>query len=125
MRAMGRAVRLCANGRVLARLRRATSSTPSTRAGRFRSTASSLRLESATSARPTRGALRAISATGGIGRVVAEASADFFAEPRNEAALDALNKEVTIEPMEAVAAGHPLAGQTLVFTGSVEKMTRA
>ena len=60
----------------------------------------------------------------GIGPVVVEAIADFFAEPRNEAALDALLKEVTIEPMEAVAAGHPLAGQTIVFTGSLERMTR-
>ena len=60
----------------------------------------------------------------GIGPVVVEAIADFFAEPRNEAALDALLKEVTIEPMEAIAAGHPLAGQTIVFTGSLERMTR-
>jgi DNA ligase (NAD+) len=60
----------------------------------------------------------------GIGPVVAEAIADFFAEPRNEAALDALIKEVTVEPMEATAAGHPLAGQTIVFTGSLERMTR-
>jgi DNA ligase (NAD+) len=65
-----------------------------------------------------------LSAVGGIGPVVAEAVADFFAEPRNEAALDALEKELTIEPMEAIAAGHPLAGQTIVFTGSLEKMTR-
>jgi DNA ligase (NAD+) len=65
-----------------------------------------------------------LSGVGGIGPVVGEAIADFFAEPRNEAALDALVKEVTIEPMEAVAAGHPLAGQTIVFTGSLEKMTR-
>jgi DNA ligase (NAD+) len=65
-----------------------------------------------------------LSGVGGIGPVVAEAIADFFAEPRNEAALDALVAEVTIEPMEAIAAGHPLAGQTIVFTGSLEKMTR-
>jgi DNA ligase (NAD+) len=65
-----------------------------------------------------------ISAIGGIGPVVAEAIADFFAEPRNEAALDALVREVRVEPMEAIAAGHPLAGQTIVFTGSLEKMTR-
>ena len=39
-----------------------------------------------------------LSGVGGIGPVVAEAIADFFAEPRNEAALDALVKEVTIEP---------------------------
>ncbi|MBV9286497.1 MAG: NAD-dependent DNA ligase LigA, partial [Hyphomicrobiales bacterium] len=60
----------------------------------------------------------------GIGPTVAEAIADFFAEERNEAALDALLKEVTVEPMEAIAAGHPLAGKTVVFTGSLERMTR-
>ncbi len=65
-----------------------------------------------------------LSAIGGIGPVVAEAIADFFAEPRNEAALDALLQKVTVEPMEAVAAGHPLAGQIIVFTGSLERMTR-
>ena len=60
----------------------------------------------------------------GIGPVVAEAIADFFAEERNEAALDALLKEVTVEPMETIAADHPLAGQIIVFTGSLERMTR-
>ena len=65
-----------------------------------------------------------LSGIGGIGPVVGEAIADFFAEPRNEAALDALIGQVTIEPMEAVAAGHPLAGKTIVFTGSLERMTR-
>jgi len=60
----------------------------------------------------------------GIGPVVAETVADFFAEPRNEAALDALLHEVTVESMEAVAAGHPLTGKTIVFTGSLERMTR-
>src|SRR5271167_2425276 len=60
----------------------------------------------------------------GIGPVVAEAVADFFAEPRNETAIDALLEEVRIEPMQAVASGHPLAGKTIVFTGSLERMTR-
>jgi DNA ligase (NAD+) len=32
--------------------------------------------------------------------------------------------QVTTTPMEAVAAGHPLAGKTIVFTGTLEKMTR-
>jgi DNA ligase (NAD+) len=80
--------------------------------------------ESLRAAARVENAAEEISAIGGIGPVVAEAIADFFAEPRNEAALDALIKEVTVEPMEAVAAGHPLAGQTIVFTGSLEKMTR-
>ncbi|MBV8106361.1 MAG: NAD-dependent DNA ligase LigA [Hyphomicrobiales bacterium] len=65
-----------------------------------------------------------LAAVGGIGPVVAEAIADFFHEERNEAALDALLKEITVQPMEAIAAGHPLAGKTIVFTGSLEKMTR-
>jgi len=65
-----------------------------------------------------------ISGIEGIGPVVAEGVVDFFAEPHNQSALDALVAEVTIEPMEAIAAGHPLAGKTLVFTGSLEKMTR-
>ena len=65
-----------------------------------------------------------LAAIEGIGPVVAEAIADFFAEPHNEAALDALLEEVTIEPMPAMAAGHPLAGKTIVFTGSLERMTR-
>ncbi|ADH90408.1 DNA ligase, NAD-dependent [Ancylobacter novellus DSM 506] len=60
----------------------------------------------------------------GIGAVVAEAVVDFFHEPNNEAALDALLKEVTPEPMEAVAGGGAVAGKTVVFTGALEKMTR-
>jgi DNA ligase (NAD+) len=60
----------------------------------------------------------------GIGPVVAESVVDFFAEPHNEKVIDALLAEVKIEPMEAIAAGHPLAGKTIVFTGSLERMTR-
>jgi DNA ligase (NAD+) len=65
-----------------------------------------------------------IEAIDGVGPVVAEAVVDFFAEPHNEAALDSLLAQVTTTPMEAVAADHPLAGKTIVFTGSLEKMTR-
>jgi DNA ligase (NAD+) len=65
-----------------------------------------------------------IDAIDGVGPVVAEALVDFFAEPHNQGALDALLAEVTIAPMEAIAKGHPLAGKTVVFTGSLEKMTR-
>ena len=65
-----------------------------------------------------------INAIDGIGPVVAEALVDFFAEPHNETALGELLAQVTLLPMEAVAADHPLAGKTMVFTGSLEKMTR-
>jgi DNA ligase (NAD+) len=80
--------------------------------------------ESLRAAARAENAAEELSGVGGIGPVVAEAIAEFFAEPRNEAALDALVRQVTVEPMEAIAAGHPLAGQTIVFTGSLERMTR-
>jgi DNA ligase (NAD+) len=65
-----------------------------------------------------------ISAVEGLGPVVAEAVVDFFREEHNGRALDALVEQVTIEPMEAIAEGHPLAGKTVVFTGGLERMTR-
>ncbi len=60
----------------------------------------------------------------GIGDVVAEAVADFFQEKHNEQVLDALLKEVTPVPMEAQVTTSPVAGKTVVFTGSLERMTR-
>ena len=65
-----------------------------------------------------------INAIDGVGDVVAEAVADFFAEPHNEKVLDDLLAEVTPEPMEAVVSQSAVAGKTVVFTGSLEKMTR-
>ncbi len=60
----------------------------------------------------------------GLGAVVAEAVADFFAEKHNDDELDALLKYVTVVPMEAVASSSPVAGKTVVFTGALERMTR-
>nr|WP_131837064.1 NAD-dependent DNA ligase LigA [Ancylobacter aquaticus] len=60
----------------------------------------------------------------GIGAVVAEAVVDFFDEPNNQAAFEALLREVTPEPMEAVASAGAVSGKTVVFTGALEKMTR-
>ena len=60
----------------------------------------------------------------GVGDVVAEAVADFFLEEHNETALDALLAEVTPQPMEAVKNDSPVAGKTVVFTGSLERLTR-
>jgi DNA ligase (NAD+) len=62
---------------------------------------------------------------GGIGAVVAEAVVDFFAEEHNRVALASLLREVTPEAAEAVPVSNsPVAGKTVVFTGSLEKMTR-
>jgi DNA ligase (NAD+) len=60
----------------------------------------------------------------GLGEVVAEAIAVFFAEKHNEDVLDALLAHVTPLPMEAIASKSPVAGKTIVFTGSLERMTR-
>ena len=57
--------------------------------------------------------------------MVAEAVVEFFKEQHNEEMLDALLAQVTVEPMEAPAsANSPVAGKTVVFTGSLEQMTR-
>jgi DNA ligase (NAD+) len=60
----------------------------------------------------------------GLGEVVAEAVADFFAEKHNEDELDALLEHVTPLPMQEVASKSPVAGKTIVFTGSLERMSR-
>ncbi|WP_298354962.1 NAD-dependent DNA ligase LigA [Rhodoblastus sp.] len=80
--------------------------------------------ETARHATPDSEARRRINDIDGIGDVVAEAVADFFVEPHNERALDALLKEVRILPMEAVKSGSAVAGKTVVFTGALQKMTR-
>jgi len=61
----------------------------------------------------------------GVGPAVATAIADFFAEPHNVAVVKDLLKEVTPEPLEAVDHASPISGKTVVFTGSLERMTRS
>jgi DNA ligase (NAD+) len=65
-----------------------------------------------------------LNAIDGVGDVVAEAVADFFAEPHNQLILNELLEHVTPEPMEAINVSSPVVGKTIVFTGSLEKMTR-
>jgi DNA ligase (NAD+) len=61
----------------------------------------------------------------GIGPAIAEELVEFFAEPRNLAALDDLAGEVSPLPLEETsAADSAFAGRTMVFTGTLEKMTR-
>ena len=60
----------------------------------------------------------------GVGTVVADAVAQFFAEPRNLAALDALLGQVTPRQVARADTSSPVAGKTLVFTGTLERMTR-
>ncbi len=61
----------------------------------------------------------------GIGEIVARAIVEFFKEPRNLDVVDRLRKEVTPQAAEQVAASDgPVAGKTVVFTGSLERFTR-
>jgi len=61
----------------------------------------------------------------GIGGVVAEAICDFFGEPHNVKALHRLLAWLDVTPMAAPAKSSPVLGKTVVFTGTLEKMTRA
>ncbi|MFT3811185.1 MAG: NAD-dependent DNA ligase LigA [Micropepsaceae bacterium] len=69
-------------------------------------------------------ALADLDAIDQIGGTVAEAIADFFAEEHNTAELDRLVAVLDVEPAEQVATSSPVAGKTVVFTGTLEKMTR-
>jgi DNA ligase (NAD+) len=61
-----------------------------------------------------------------IGPSVAADIAAFFSEKHNRDALDDLAKELTVEAFAAPTrtANSPVAGKTVVFTGTLETMTR-
>ncbi|KQX40506.1 aromatic ring-opening dioxygenase LigA [Devosia sp. Root436] len=62
----------------------------------------------------------------GIGGTVIEALAGFFGNQRNDDVLDALLAQVHPKPyIVNVSADSVVAGKTVVFTGSLEKMTRS
>lgn len=66
----------------------------------------------------------ALDAIDGVGPTVVEALLQFFAEEHNRQMLARLLAEVTPQPLEAVASSSPVAGQIVVFTGALERMTR-
>ncbi len=59
-----------------------------------------------------------------IGSTVVEAVGRYFGEDHNHDLVEKLAEQVTIRDAEAVASASPVAGKTVVFTGSLEKMTR-
>ncbi|WP_420860141.1 NAD-dependent DNA ligase LigA [Marivivens marinus] len=61
----------------------------------------------------------------GIGPVMALSLSDALANPDERAAIDRLLSHLTPVPPEARATDSPVAGKTVVFTGTLEKMTRA
>ena len=62
----------------------------------------------------------------GIGESLCASGADFFAEEINVATLrDLLELGVAPVPLAAIALDTPITGKTVVFTGTLERMTRA
>ena len=59
-----------------------------------------------------------------IGETVVDAVGAYFKESHNRAAVDRLVKQVKILDAEKPKKDSPIAGKTVVFTGSLEKMTR-
>jgi DNA ligase (NAD+) len=70
-------------------------------------------------------ALADLTAIDGVGTVLAQSLIDAFGNPAERAAIDALIGHLTIIPVAAAATNSPVAGLTVVFTGTLEQMTRA
>jgi DNA ligase (NAD+) len=60
----------------------------------------------------------------GIGPVVAQAVVDFFAEPHNREVVDDLLTQVAPPHFKVETLQSPVTGKTLVFTGSLETLSR-
>lgn len=93
-------------------------------ARRYRSF-SALRTAMREAADPASEAYRDLNAIDGIGPSMAADLVAFFAEQHNLAVLDDLLSETTVEEFAGAArASGALAGKTIVFTGTLTKMTR-
>ncbi|WP_413206276.1 NAD-dependent DNA ligase LigA [Rhodospirillum sp. A1_3_36] len=71
-------------------------------------------------------AFTALKNINGIGPSMARDLVAFFAEKHNQDALDALDAQLTVTDFERVAIGgdSPLSGKTIVFTGTMDTMSR-
>lgn len=67
-----------------------------------------------------------LNAIDGVGTVMASSLTQTLAQPAERASIDRLVAELTVQPVERPdTQGSPVAGKTVVFTGTLEKMTRA
>ena len=60
----------------------------------------------------------------GIGELVAADILSFLHEPHNQRVLDDLDAALDIAPFEQPASDSPIAGKTIVFTGTLERISR-
>jgi DNA ligase (NAD+) len=65
-----------------------------------------------------------LAAIDGVGPVAAQSLARFFAEDHNRQKVANLVAELDIQPVAKPKTDTAVAGKTIVFTGSLEKMTR-
>jgi DNA ligase (NAD+) len=66
-----------------------------------------------------------LTAIDGVGPVLADSLLATFRNPAERAAIDALVAQLTVQPASRAATDSPVAGKTVVFTGTLERMTRA
>ena len=60
----------------------------------------------------------------GVGATAIRALGEFVREPHNQEMMRALLSEIEVEDAEAASNDSPVAGKTVVFTGTLERMTR-
>lgn len=80
--------------------------------------------EIATAAREAPEARAELESVDGVGPVVAEALIDFFGEAHNREAWADLLGQVSPTPYVSTVRESPVSGKTVVFTGSLETMSR-
>ncbi|MFZ5729980.1 MAG: NAD-dependent DNA ligase LigA [Pseudomonadota bacterium] len=69
-------------------------------------------------------AFRELEAVDGVGPVAARMIGTFFAEDHNNRTVENLLAELEVQPAERPKTDTAVAGKTIVFTGSLERMTR-
>ena len=80
----------------------------------------------ATQAEPGNAAWDGLLSIDGVGRTMAESLTAAFRNPAERAAIDALVAHLDVQPVVwRAATDSPVAGKVIVFTGTLEKMTRA
>lgn len=73
----------------------------------------------------TSAAWQELEAIDGIGLVVADAIVSFFNDPQKRENVECLLKEVSPQPLENIESGSPVSGMSVVFTGTLTRMSRA
>jgi len=66
-----------------------------------------------------------LTAIDGVGGVLASSLTEAFQNPAERAAIDALVAQLDPQPVEKPKGDSAIAGKTVVFTGTLERMTRA